>query len=142
MATPLIIDARASLRWHQRLASDASTVFIWGLWLNLWVPVVRGLVRVPALTHVARRTAAVALASVPHLGVPHVAALAGTSGSLWLWNQLPAFQPRAPRVPSVGDYAEHFTLPAEVILAGRSASVCVVHHDEAGRLVRVEPKGA
>jgi poly-beta-1,6-N-acetyl-D-glucosamine biosynthesis protein PgaD len=38
----------------------------------------------------------------------------------------------------VGDYARHFELPEGELLAGRDAAVCVVHHDERGRIVRVE----
>jgi poly-beta-1,6-N-acetyl-D-glucosamine biosynthesis protein PgaD len=141
MNAPHIIDARDSLRWHQRLISDASTVLLWGVWLNLWLPVVRTL-HLPAFGHAARRAAVVALGSGHHAAMPrYVAALAGTSGSLWLWNRLPAFQPRSPSVgPVAVEAGEPFAPPLEAILAGKGASICVVHHDEAGRLVRVEPQ--
>ncbi|HSM94364.1 MAG TPA: poly-beta-1,6-N-acetyl-D-glucosamine biosynthesis protein PgaD [Anaeromyxobacteraceae bacterium] len=144
MSASLIINARGRLRWHQRLFSDASTVVMWGFWLNLWFPVVRAFARIPYLDVLARRTVRIALASGGSpVGVERYAvALVGTSGTLWLWNQLPAFKRRAPRVESVSDYAQHFELPEGEILDGQSASVCVVHHDDSGRIVRVEPRAA
>lgn len=143
MSGSLIINARDRLRWHQRLFSDASTVVMWGFWLNLWFPIVRAFTKVPFLDVLARRTARIALAHGSPFAVERYAvALVGTTGTLWLWNQLPAFKRCTPRVESVSDYARHFELPEEEILGGRSAAICVVHHDEGGRIVRVERSAA
>jgi poly-beta-1,6-N-acetyl-D-glucosamine biosynthesis protein PgaD len=69
-----------------------------------------------------------------------VVALAGTSGTLLLWNLLPARKACAPEVHSLGDYARHFELPEQELQAGRETSVCVVHHDDDGRIIRIEAR--
>ncbi len=139
MTGSFIINARDRLRWHQRMWSDASTIILWGVWLRLWYPVLRSLAWADfgAVHH---RFAALGHLPGPSVvGLPRYAmALVGTSGSLILWNRLPALRLSTPEVHTVSDYARHFELPEEEILGGRSASVCVVHHDDGGRIVRVE----
>lgn len=143
MSGSLIINARDRLRWHQRLWSDASTVVIWGVWLNLWYPVLRSFARAADLSVLSRFTQMTLTSGGSAVDLPRYAvALAGTSGTLLLWNRLPAHKIQTPKVQSVSDYARHFELPEEEILSGRETSVCVVHHDEGGRIVRVEPRGA
>lgn len=135
----LIINARHRLRWHQRLCSDASTVLMWGAWLKLWYPVVRSFAWVGDFGVLSQLTLMKLLSSDPALDVERYAvALVGTSGTLLLWNWLPAVKARNPEVQSVSDYARHFELPEHEILAGRGTSVCVVHHDDSGRIVRLE----
>ncbi|MGB8933136.1 MAG: poly-beta-1,6-N-acetyl-D-glucosamine biosynthesis protein PgaD [Anaeromyxobacteraceae bacterium] len=139
MTDTLIINARGSLSWHQRLWSDASTILIWGVWLKLWFPVVRTFTWATDSNVFHRLTALGHLSSGSAVSFPHYAmALVGTSGTLILWNRLPALQVSTPDEHSVSDYARHFQLPEAEILAGRSANVCVVHHDDGGRIVRVE----
>jgi poly-beta-1,6-N-acetyl-D-glucosamine biosynthesis protein PgaD len=133
MSCSLIINARHRLRWHQRLCSDASTVLMWGAWLKLWYPVLRSFDWV----------ADVGALSGSAVDVQRYAvALAGTSGTLLLWNQLPASKMHTPEVQSLGDYARYFELSEDDILAGRETSVSVVHHDESGRILRVERRPA
>jgi poly-beta-1,6-N-acetyl-D-glucosamine biosynthesis protein PgaD len=140
MSGSLIIDARHRLRWHQRLISDASTTMMWGAWLQLWTPVLGAL---GSLTHTAARSPPTMMnllasgSAANHLEYC-VMALAGASGTLLMWKGLPASRMRTPAVQSLRDYARHFALPEAVILAGRRASVCVVHHDDGGRIVRLE----
>lgn len=143
MSVSLIINARDRLSWHQRLWSDASTVLMWGAWLKLWYPVVRGLARAIDAGLLAQLKAMHLFSAGHGAGVERYAfALAGASGTLLLWNQLPAFKSRTPEVPSVTDYANHFELPESEVVAGRGSAICVVHHDERGRIVRVEPRAA
>lgn len=141
MPDSLIIDARHRLRWHQRLFSDATTAMLWGAWLWLWRPVLHlfawvgglGMSAAPALTKF--------LASQPMPDLQSsVAALAGTSGTLLLWNLLPARRAASPEACTVHDYARHFELPAELIAERRDSKVCVVHHDEHGRIVHIETR--
>lgn len=142
MSASLIINARDRLSWHQRLFSDASTVFMWGAWLNLWYPVLRAFGKVPYLDTLARRTLRMAVASAPGASVEHyAAALVGASGTLLVWSRMPAFRECAPACPDVGEYAAHFGLTEDELLGGRDSSICVVHHDEHGRVVRIEPRG-
>jgi poly-beta-1,6-N-acetyl-D-glucosamine biosynthesis protein PgaD len=143
MSVSLIINARERLSWHHRLLSDASTALMWGIWIKLWIPVVRAMLKVPYVDVVARRTLRVVLAQGPAHAMEHYAlALVGTSGTLLVWSRLPAFKEASPAAPTPQDYAGHFGLSVPELMAGRDASVCVVHHDEGGRIVRVEPRGA
>jgi poly-beta-1,6-N-acetyl-D-glucosamine biosynthesis protein PgaD len=140
MSGSLIINARHRLPWHQRLFSDASTAMMWGAWLWLWAPVLRssawlvdlGVRSYPSFMNV------VASGSAENLQHSFVA-LVGTSGTLLAWSWLPARKVRAcaPAL-SVRDYARHFELREHELHVGRRASVCVVHHDESGRIVRLE----
>ena len=133
MSCSLIINARHRLRWHQRLCSDASTVLMWGAWLKLWYPMLRSSAWVADLGVLASSAGDVQRYAV---------ALAGTSGTLFLWNQLPASKVEPPAEQSLGDYARHFELSEDEIEAGRGTSVAVVHHDDHGRIIRVERRPA
>jgi poly-beta-1,6-N-acetyl-D-glucosamine biosynthesis protein PgaD len=139
MSAPPIINARHRLRWHQRLVSDGSTLLLWGAWLKLWLPLLRAapwFVKAGVVSHLAS-TRLAPFGSSHDVG-RYALALAGTSGTLLLWNQLPA--PRRGAPVAIADDARHFGLPEAEIRAGRAASICVVHHDEAGRIVRLEPR--
>lgn len=143
MNASLIINARDRLSWHQRLFSDASTVLIWGAWLNLWYPIVRAFTKLPYLDVLARRTLRMAVATVPAASVEHyAAALVGASGTLLVWSRVPAFKSCCPTLPTARDYAKHFGLEERELAAGRESAVCVVHHDESGRIVRIESRAA
>lgn len=141
MSASLIINARDRLSWQQRLVSDASTAVMWGVWLKLWIPLVRAFLKVPFLDVLARRTIRMLLVQGQAHGVEHYAlALVGTSGTLLVWSRFPSFKEATPVAPTTREYADHFGLPEDQLLAGRAASVCVVHHDEGGRIVGVETR--
>lgn len=140
MPDSLIIDARHRLRWHQRLCSDAGTAMLWGAWLWLWRPLFSAFAWLSKLGAGAPPTLLPLAAGLP-LGLERSAvALLGTSGTLLLWNLLPARRTPPPPPPSLQDYARHFDLSVEVLVAGRAAAVCVVHHDEQGRIVAIEAR--
>ena len=141
MSGSLIINARHRLPWHQRLFSDASTAMMWGGWLWLWAPLLRssrwladlGARTYPTLMNLVASGSADAIQFA-------ALALVGASGALLVWKRLPARKICATRfaAPSVCEYARHFRLPEHELRAGRGASVCVVQHDEAGRIVKLE----
>ena len=139
MSGPLIIDVRHRLRWHQRLLADAFTAVLWSGWLWLWMPLLRAHSSLTDLG--ARITPALpkllALGSQESIG-HSVVALIGASGTLIVWNHLPARRVSAGPAVSLRDYARHFQLPEHELRAGREAAVCVVHHDEHGRILRLE----
>jgi poly-beta-1,6-N-acetyl-D-glucosamine biosynthesis protein PgaD len=138
MSRSPIINARHRLRWHQRLCSDASTVIMWGAWLKLWYPVLRSFAWVD-FGVLSQFTPMKLLSSGSVVDVQRYAvALVGTSGTLLLWNRLPAAKVCNPEAQSLTDYARHFGLSEQEILAGRGTSVSVVHHDDGGRIIRVE----
>lgn len=155
----LIINVRDQLHWYQRLTTDVCTAAMWGGWLYLWRPVVSllawlhgwGLIMHPANVTAAGRHAAFA----GHQAAPHAVAagtslismdglltLAAAACMLMLWSLLPARKIKSQsRVTTVRDCAEYFDLPEQQIRDGRDTSVCVVHHDEEGRIVRIEQRG-
>ena len=141
MSDSLIINARQHLRWHERLFSDASTAMLWGVWLWLWRPVLSTVNWLAAVGASFQPTLTKLLANGSPLNIEGgVVALVGTSGTLLLWNLLPARKAGSPQVHTLRDYASHFQLPEQDILQGRASSVCVVHHDEQGRIVRIEQR--
>jgi poly-beta-1,6-N-acetyl-D-glucosamine biosynthesis protein PgaD len=138
MSTSVIIDARDRLRWHQRFAWEASTAALWGAWLCLWTPVLetgntlaRLWMEMPWLPKLLR---AAGTGSVPL----SLLALAGTSGTLVVWRNLPVRTASTAEELPVAEYARHFQLSEQVIETGRGASTCVVHHDPEGRIVEIE----
>jgi poly-beta-1,6-N-acetyl-D-glucosamine biosynthesis protein PgaD len=137
VSAPLIIDARHRLRWQQRLLSDASTAVLWSVWLWLWLPLVHALASArltPALGAMSGLGAAAGGLDRP------VFALVGASGSLLVWKGLRPVR-RAPSSPelTVREQARHYRLPEHALREAREASICVVHHDAQGRIVRLEP---
>lgn len=129
----LIIDARQQLPWTMRLASDTSTAMLWGWWLWLCRPALSLITWVSAYIP----PKFIVLGSATTLEGPMVA-LVGTSGTLMLWNLLPAKTAPSSKAYTLNTYAQHFELPLTQIVEGRDASVCVVHHDANGRIERIE----
>jgi poly-beta-1,6-N-acetyl-D-glucosamine biosynthesis protein PgaD len=141
MPDSLIINARHQMRWHQRLCSDASTAMLWGMWLWLWRPAISavswlgsmGSSLQPALMKIMANGSAVHFES-------SMVALVGTSSTLLLWNMLPSRKAKMPPVHTLRDYASHFDLAERDIISGRASSICVVHHDEHGRIIRIDAR--
>lgn len=139
MSTSIIIDARDRLRWHQRIAWDASTAALWGGWLWLWAPLLKaggtlarlGIDLPPWLPKL--------LPAAGAGGLPlSLVALMGTSGTLMALNKLPMRKPQADEALPVAEYARRFEVSEQVIEAGRNAAICVVHHDADGRIAGIE----
>lgn len=140
MSHPLIINVRQQLHWQQRLFSDASTAMLWGLWLWLWRPVLSTLNWLAGMGAGMQPTLLKLM--LPASVEGGVVALVGTSGTLLLWNLLPARRAAAQPGPDLAAYAQHFQLPVQAIEAGRESRICVVHHDAQGRILRIEPRPA
>ena len=130
----LIIDARQQLPWHRRFFSDTSTAVMWGVWLLLWRPVLF----VTGLMSVAHHRV-----FAPGIGVDleqYLVALLACAAALLLWSGLPAKQVRNPRAKQTSDYADYFELPESSIESSRQSQICIVHHDEHGKIIRIEQK--
>ncbi|MDO7242996.1 poly-beta-1,6-N-acetyl-D-glucosamine biosynthesis protein PgaD [Acinetobacter pittii] len=134
----LIIDLRRQLPWHKRYASTTSTAMMWAVWLLLWRPFV--LIWVLAelqKTHLVHR-----LFSAFGLGIEHgITALIACAICLLLWSHvLPEHRVggNALKTKQTDDYARYFDLPEHEIEQGRSQKITVVHHDELGKIVKVE----
>jgi poly-beta-1,6-N-acetyl-D-glucosamine biosynthesis protein PgaD len=137
----VIIDVRRQLGWQRRISSDASTLLLWATWLWLCRPL---FVAIATLldSHVAPRLRAARLAV---FGTPleleySVLMLAGTSLTLLAWTSLTKRHVLRPETSTLPDYAGHFDLPPIDVQRGRASSICMVHHDEHGRIVSVEPR--
>jgi poly-beta-1,6-N-acetyl-D-glucosamine biosynthesis protein PgaD len=138
-----IINARNQLRWHRRLCSDATTGLLWAGWLWLCRPAVFAVTRLLGLGLGIRHPAVKLLT----LGAPvtlesTVLALVGTSGLLLLWNRVSSQPALRPQLTVLPDYAGHFGIDTQAIAAGRNSSICVVHHDEQGRITRIEARNS
>ena len=142
MSASVIIDARDRLRWHQRFAWDLSTAALWGGWLWLWAPLLKAghtMIRlgVDVTPWLPKFLPAAAAGGLP----ASLVALAGTSGTLVAWKNLPVRRANAAEALELGEYARHFELSEQVIEEGRGAVTCVVHHDADGRIARIECRG-
>lgn len=140
MRSSLIINARHQLHWHHRLFSDASTAMLWGGWLWLWRPMMGTFNWLSGIGTSFHPALMKLLGGAINLE-GSVVMLAGTSGTLLLWNLLPSRKAPTRDVHVLRDYARHFQLPEQEVLNGRASSICVVHHDEHGRIIRIDSQG-
>lgn len=144
----LIINVRDQMHWSQRMTTDVCTAVMWGGWFYLWRPVISllawlhgwSLIVHPVSHHHATGLAVIARGSSV-LNAEGLLALLCGAGALLLWSLLPARQVKArSQVNTVADCAEYFGLSEQEIRDGRDTSVCVVHHDAEGRIVRIAPR--
>ncbi len=142
MKSNLIIEASDRLAWHKRLASAASTAALWGGWLWLWAPLVKA---AGQLSYLGPKLSVWGLEALP-AGAPSsplaIAAIAGIPGTVVAWRSLPRQQVKAERDLPLSEYARHFDLGEQVIEAGRSSAVTVVHHHPDGRISHIECREA
>lgn len=135
-ANHLIIDLRQQLPWHRRYASSTGTALMWAVWLLLWRPllIVAGLVSLQK-HHVIQQ-----LFGAFGLGVEHgVLALFAAATALLLWaNYMPGRSVQDLPRKQLTDYAKHFELPVQEIEQGREQKISVVHHDEYGKIIRID----
>lgn len=142
MPEKLIINARSHLGWQRRLLTDVGTALMWCGWLYLWYPVFRTYKEVAQLNLGFGSTTLQVLEEVSPVSLEHsIAALLGTTTLLLLWTLLPKLRAQtAQTVQDTDDYARHFGLEKSSIESGRKSSVCIVHHDEHGKIMRIEEK--
>lgn len=134
----LIIDLRSQLHWHQRMLSDVFTAVLWGVWFYLWRPIAGLIAWLHHWTVLVRPTSAKFMLTGV-ISIEGLMAVFGAAGTLMLWSLLPKRGiARQPVVNTVDDAAAYFHLPVENIEQGQQANICRVHHDECGRIVRIE----
>lgn len=138
MQNSMIINLRDQLGWSRRIVSDVSTLALWGAWLWLCRPVLVG-IAILFGSHAARHVHAAGLGTLQTAYVLESGGLilAGTASALLLWNRITTSHARPPRLGGRPDYAGHFGLSPAELERGRASSICVVHHDEQGRIVRL-----
>lgn len=141
MQDSLIINVRGELGWHRRLFSDATTAALWGAWLWLCQPAI-GAVALMCGTNLGAHFGRMALSCTPASLADDALTLAGTTAALLLWKNFSARRARRPQLTHQPDYAGYFGLSAQALEQGRGTSVCVVHHDEQGRIVQIQRREA
>ncbi len=132
----LIIDLRRQLPWHKRYASSTSTAMMWAVWLLLWRPVLL----VAGLVSLQKHHLLQHLFGSFGLGLEHgITALIACVAALLLWsNFVPAKKVKKPQVKTMTDYVHHFNLPVQEVEQGRTSKISTVHHDEHGRIIRID----
>ena len=111
-----IIDVADKLPWHERLQNEASTAAIWGAWL--W-----------QTRHMFNIWKVVSVGATFEGAI----ALGSTAGTLMVWNWLtPAVEPTPINMDVL--------VSDEQLVAAREARINVVHHDESGRIVKIESR--
>jgi len=139
----MIINVRRQLHWQRRLVCDATTLMLWAAWLWLCRPLFGAVATLCGSRAGAHFSAAgPALSCTPASIETSAMLLAGTSVILLLWKQVTARQALRPRLAALPDYAAHFGLDEQDIQRSRNSSVCVVHHDEHGRIVQIQARSA
>ena len=136
-ANSLIIDLRRQLPWHKRYASTTTTAMMWAGWLLLWRP----FILVWVLVEIKKTYLAQRLVEAFGDGIEQgVTALVLCAVALLLWGFLPAKRVHKTHVveKSLPDYARYFELSEQEIQLGRQNKVTTVHHDENGKIIRVE----
>ncbi len=109
---------------------------MWAVWLLLWRPllIVMGVVSLQK-QHVIHK-----LFSAFGLGVEHgvSALLACVVGLLLCSNFIPSKVVKKTPAKKMSDYVDHLDLPVQDIEQGRLQKVSVVHHDDHGKIIRIE----
>ena len=138
MNNSLIINIRQQLEWHQRLISDSSTALMWAMWLYLWRPII-AISGAHAVNHHPTLFGFVADISPAMLSSIIAVVIFGAVGLL-LWARLPSTRIKPMAHKTLTDYARHFQLSKQEIIAGREAQICTVHHDAHGRIIAIRPQ--
>ncbi|MGR0304901.1 poly-beta-1,6-N-acetyl-D-glucosamine biosynthesis protein PgaD [Acinetobacter beijerinckii] len=136
-ANSLIIDLRRQLPWHKRYFSTTTTAMMWAGWLLLWRPFILVWVLIELQkTHIAQRLMAAFSDGIER----GVVALFMCAIALLLWGLLPAKRVHKKHAieKTLPEYARYFELSEQEIQTSRQQKVSIVHHDENGKIIRVE----
>ena len=142
MPDRMIINARRELGWRHRATSDILTACLWIGWILLWLPVFHKLREVIRLHVTFGLAAREILDTVTPISIEHsLIALIGTSAMLLLWSLLPKRRvTHAHSTLATADYARYFGLTEGEISTGLDSRICVVSHDEDGRITGIAAK--
>ena len=123
------------------MLSDMGTAGLWGLWLWLCRPALGALswLRGAWIQHGVAHLIALGASSAIERGA---FALCSACGIVWLWGELSQRRRNAPMPTYSPNYAVHFGLSDLQLHRYRMSQVCIVHHDDDGRIsaiASVEP---
>ena len=142
MTDRLIINASGEMSWSRRLLTWTSTTVLWGIWLYLWEPIghkfklaMQG--HQPHFQPMMHVVSTLSPVSLTHA----LFALIGTTTTLLLWTFLPGkARTYHHGVEVLGDYARYFQLSESSIKAARESQICIVHHDDEGKITSIETR--
>lgn len=132
----LIIDVRRQLPWRRRLASDVGAAGLWAGWFWLCAPAVSMAAASP-VGHSHRNLLQRLVEAAPTALPAGAAVVVGMIAALWLWSRLASCAKAAEAKPNI-NYAGHFGVNELHLHRCRTSQVCIVHHDETGRIVRID----
>lgn len=142
----LIIDARHRLSRRRRLAGELATAGMWASWLSLWRPLVTrlglpgtGLCKLPFASKLLLVSSPMLCGGGSWLLFGLVALLLGALGHA---RRTEAGTDEPAATPTLSDYAAHFQLAETQLFRAQHSRICTVHHDDAGRIVALEPATA
>jgi poly-beta-1,6-N-acetyl-D-glucosamine biosynthesis protein PgaD len=127
----IIIDSRSLISWKRRIFSDVSTAVLWGFWAWLWKPI----------AHFGVHFSVMALISMGimiddrEIMIPMISICT----LLTVWDYL-SKTTTIPTVVKNSTYSEYFGIEEKVIQDCQQSQVCVVHHDEHGKIVNIEAR--
>ena len=142
MGDQMIINVSRDLGWRRRLGSSAFTFALWFGFALLWLPVYRKLLEVIHLRRSFEPAALEVLEVVDPLSPWHsMLVLVGTCTLLLLWSLLPSRSASTiVAVESPENLAAGFGFSPEAIASAQASRLCVVHHDEHGQIMGLEPR--
>lgn len=135
-----IIDVRRSLPWRRRITSEFATFAVWVAWIVLCLSTFASSAHAASAGRGIHTSGAHTAA--PPVGQIEAGLTLAALGLSALW-AVPRLRRTAPRILSATpDYASHFGLPETLVETGRTSQVCIVHHDNAGRILAIETPAA
>jgi poly-beta-1,6-N-acetyl-D-glucosamine biosynthesis protein PgaD len=135
-----IIDVRRSLPWRRRIASEIATLAVWIAWGVLCLSTFASSAHAAASGHSVNPSEIHTAA--PPSGQVEAALAFVALGLSALWAVLRMRQVTPPVFAKTPAYASHFGLTEALVENGRTAKVCVVHHDTLGRILAIETANA
>ena len=124
MTTDIIIDVYSKRPFLQRLVSNGSTTFLWGVWG--WICRFHHFFSFRLFW-----------LGLPRAATDDAMALISTSSVLLFWSTLKSDVPEAKQL-TIKDYAEHFELSEEHLNIAKESKISVVHHDNYGRITSIQ----
>jgi poly-beta-1,6-N-acetyl-D-glucosamine biosynthesis protein PgaD len=132
MSESIIIDEYHRRPLLDRLLSEGATTALWGSWF--WLLRINQIITHNLLHNLLHLR--VFLFGIPSVIEDPAVALVSTTSVLMLWNSISNTNTKASDKPI--NYAQYFGLEEKQLEACKQSQVCKVHHDEFGRITKIE----
>lgn len=127
----LIINNSSSVALHRRVYSHVTTALLWAWWIMLWKPALHYSLHFSLLALVTMGV----MIDDREIAYP----LLGLCILLTFWNNATKTS-AIPVVEEKVNYADYFDISAEDMLKYTNSKICVVHHDEHGKIINIEAR--